>query len=410
MTDTFIADFHLHSRYSIATSKQSVPEFLDLWARRKGIAVLGTGDFTHPAWRRELAEKLIPSPEGLYTLKENYRLEDELAGPVFQPHFIVSGEISCIYKKNGRVRKVHHLIILPSLEQAAAIAHRLEQIGNLHSDGRPILGLRSKDLLEIVLDRCPEAIFIPAHIWTPHFSLFGAYSGYDNIEDCFEDLTPHIFALETGLSSDPPMNRRISALDRFTLVSNSDAHSPAKLGREATIFKTGFSYPHIRQALQDRAGGGLHGTIEYFPELGKYHYDGHRKCEVCLKPSETLAAEGCCPICGARITVGVLHRVEALADREEGEVAAPVNHFESLVPLLEVIAHSTGFAGIGKKVMRIYASLLRTLGPELFILRQAPLPEIERTAGPRIAENIRRLRNGQIEIKPGYDGVYGKIK
>ena len=408
MDRTFIADFHIHSKYSIATSKQSVPEFLDLWARRKGIAVLGTGDFTHPAWRRELAEKLIPSKEGLYTLKDNYCIEDELAGPVFQPHFIVSGEISCIYKKNGRVRKVHHLIILPCLEQAAAIAHRLEQIGNIHSDGRPILGLHSKDLLEIVLELCPDSIFIPAHIWTPHFSLFGAHSGYDTIEDCFEDLTPHIFALETGLSSDPPMNRRISALDRFALVSNSDAHSPAKLGREANIFKTGLSYPHIRRALQDRAGGGLHGTIEYFPELGKYHYDGHRKCEVCLKPAETLAAEGRCPVCGARITVGVLHRVEALADREEGKVAA--DHFESFAPLLEVIARSAGFAGIGKKVMSIYTSLLRTLGSELFILRQAPLPEIERTAGPRIAENIRLLRTGQIEIEPGYDGVYGKVK
>ncbi len=406
----FIADFHIHSKYSRATSKDCAPEWLDLWARRKGIAVIGTGDFTHPAWRSELAEKLVPAAEGLYTLKDDYRIEDPVAGPGFKPHFMVTGEISCIYKKNGKVRKVHHLILLPGLEQAAALGQRLEMVGNLRSDGRPILGLDSRDLLEIVLDLCPEAIFIPAHIWTPHFSLYGAYSGFDDIYECFEDLTGHIDALETGLSSDPPMNWRLSALDRYTLVSNSDAHSPANLGREANIFHTELSYPHMRRALKNRGSGEFHGTIEFFPEEGKYHYDGHRNCKVCWKPAETRAAGGVCPVCGGRITVGVLHRVEALADREEGSVPPAARPFESLVPLLEVIAASTGYTVAGKKVQQAYTDLLRNLGPELHILREAPLGDIEQVAGPYISEGIRRLRSGQVELQPGYDGAYGKVK
>ena len=410
MAKTFIADFHIHSKYSIATSKECCPETLDLWARRKGIAVVGSGDFTHPAWRQELAEKLVPAAEGLYTLRDDCCIEDPIAGFAFRPHFIISGEISTIYKKGGRVRKVHHLIMLPDLERAAALAQRLEKIGNLHSDGRPILGLDSRDLLEMVLDECPEAIFIPAHIWTPHFSLFGAYSGFDDIEECFEDLTDHVHALETGLSSDPPMNWRLSALDRFTLVSNSDAHSPAKLGREANIFNTELSYGHIRRALENRESGAFHGTIEFFPEQGKYHYDGHRSCKVCFKPAETVAAGGICPLCGGRITTGVLHRVEALADREEGFVPQASKHFESLVPLPEVIAASAGFAGIGKKVMNGYIELIRRLGPELFILREVPLEEIERVAGSNTAEGIRRLRSGRLDIEPGYDGEYGKVR
>lgn len=410
MAEMFIADFHIHSKYSIASSRDTAPEMLDLWARRKGIKVVGTGDFTHPAWREELAEKLAPAAEGLYTLRDNCRIEDPVAGPAFRPHFIISGEISTIYKKNGRVRKVHHLILLPGLEQAAAIARRLEQIGNLHSNGRPILGLDSRELLAIVLDICPESIFIPAHIWTPHFSLFGAYSGFDDIEECFGDLTGQIHALETGLSSDPPMNWRLSALDRYTLVSNSDAHSPGKLGREANIFSTELSYGHIRRALEKRDGGAFYGTIEFFPQQGKYHYDGHRKCKVCFKPAETKAAGGICPLCGGRITTGVLHRVEALADRGEGFAPAAKKHFESLVPLLDVIMASTGFATACKRVMQGYRELLCELGPELFILRRAPLQEIERIAGARTAEGIRRLRAGELDIEPGYDGAYGRIK
>ncbi len=258
----FIADLHIHSKYSRATSKECMPEYLDLWARRKGLDLIGTGDFTHPVWREELKEKFIPAEDGLYRLKDDFRIA-ETVGDAPAPRFVISGEISSIYKKNGRVRKVHNVILLPSLEAGEALSHRLELIGNLHSDGRPILGLDSHDLLEITLDTCPDAIFIPAHIWTPHFSLFGAYSGFDTIEECFEDLTPHIHALETGLSSDPPMNWRLSALDRFTMVSNSDAHSPANLAREANLFNTELSYPSVARALASHDTDEFYGTLEF---------------------------------------------------------------------------------------------------------------------------------------------------
>lgn len=387
-----------------------MPESLELWARRKGLDLIGTGDFTHPAWREELKEKLVPAEEGLYVLKQSFRKEDALQNGGSAPRFILSAEISSIYKKNGKVRKVHNLILLPGLEDAEALSRRLEAIGNLHSDGRPILGLDSKDLLQITLDVCPEAIFIPAHIWTPHFSLFGAYSGFDDITECFEDLTDNIYALETGLSSDPPMNWRLSALDRFTLVSNSDAHSPANLAREANLFDTALSYPHISRALQNRHSGEFYGTLEFFPEEGKYHCDGHRPCKVCMQPAETKAACGICPGCGGRITVGVLHRVEALADRGEGFAPPDAKHFERLVPLHEVIAASLGMTSASLKVKEQYNNLLHALGPELFILRQASLSDIKEKAGALVAEGIDRLRRGKVEIQPGYDGEYGKIK
>ena len=405
----FVADLHIHSKYSRATSKECVPEHLELWARRKGIDLLGTGDFTHPAWREELKEKLVPAEEGLYQLKEEYRIADEVGGRPVSPRFVLSGEISSIYKQGGKVRKIHNVILLPSLEAAEALSHKLELSFNLHSDGRPILGLPSRDLLEITLDICPEAIFIPAHIWTPHFSLFGAYSGFDTIEECFGDLTPHIHALETGLSSDPPMNWRLSALDRFTMVSNSDAHSPANLAREANLFNTEMSYPAIAEALQNRDTDEFHGTLEFFPEEGKYHNDGHRNCKVCMTPEETIAAGGKCPVCGRRITVGVYHRVVELADREAGYRPKCAKHFESIVPLPEVVASSMGLTPASKKVRAQYLELLRALGPELTILRETPLAEIEREAGVCIAEGIRRLRCGEVEIHPGYDGEYGKI-
>lgn len=406
----FIADLHIHSKYSRATSKECVPEILQLWARRKGLDLIGTGDFTHPAWRQELKEKLVPSEEGLYVLKKEFHREEDIPNGNFTPRFILSSEISSIYKKNGRVRKVHNLVLLPSLEAAEALSRRLEAIGNVHSDGRPILGLDSRDLLQITLDVCPEALFIPAHIWTPHFSLFGAYSGFDDIRECFEDLTEHIYALETGLSSDPSMNWRLSALDGFTMISNSDAHSPANLAREASLFDTGLSYPHIYRALQNRETKEFYGTIEFFPEEGKYHWDGHRNCKVCMKPEDTRATSGICPVCGGRITVGVLHRVEALADRNEGFVPPNAKHYESLVPLHEVVASSLGLTTASVKVKENYNHLIHNLGPELFILREAPLEDIERKAGVLIAEGIRRLRCGKVEIQPGYDGEYGKIK
>lgn len=406
----FLADFHIHSKYSRATSKECVPEFLELWARRKGLDVIGTGDFTHPAWREELKEKLVPAEEGLYRLRDEFRMREGAAYDSRRPRFLVSGEISSIYKKNGKVRKIHNLILLPSLEDAEALAHRLEAIGNLHSDGRPILGLDSRDLLEITLDVCKDAVFIPAHIWTPHFSLFGAYSGFDTIEECFGDLTGCIHALETGLSSDPPMNWRLSALDRFTLVSNSDAHSPKNLAREANLFDTGLSYSEISRALQNKGAKEFGGTVEFFPEEGKYHYDGHRNCKVCLKPEDTEAVSGVCPVCGGRITVGVLHRVESLADRGEGFVPPSAKHFERLIPLREVIAASIGVSNASKKAGSRYEDLLRAFGPELFLLREAPLGDIRQKAGPLVAEGIRRLRAGEVEVLPGYDGVYGKVK
>lgn len=400
----YIGDLHIHSRYSRATSRDCTPEYLDMWARKKGIDIVGTGDFTHPAWREELARKLEPAEDGLYVLKKEYRLD---GAPSRQPRFVVTGEISSIYKKGDRVRKVHSLLLLPGLEAAEMLARRLELIGNIHSDGRPILGLPCRDLLEIMLETCPEGIYVPAHIWTPHFSLLGAFSGFDRIEDCFEDLTPHIHALETGLSSDPPMNWRVSALDRFNLISNSDAHSPGKLGREANLFDIELSYQGLYDAIQK--GKGLEGTIEFFPEEGKYHFDGHRKCGLCISPSETAKYGNKCPICGKKITIGVLNRVEQLADRSEGFILPTSLPFESLVPLLEVIAASAGISSAGKKAMEQYERMIKALGPEFTILRQIPVEDIRQTAGPLIAEGIDRLRQGHVMRTPGFDGEYGKI-
>ena len=402
-----IADLHIHSKYSRATSRDCDAAHLDLWARRKGIDLVGTGDFTHPGWRAELAEALERSGDGVYTLRAGCRVEDPAAAGA-PPRFVVTGEISTIYKKDGRTRKVHSLILLPGLEEAEKLSRRLEAIGNLHSDGRPILGLDCRDLLEITLESCPEAVFIPAHIWTPHFSLFGAFSGFDAIEECFGDLTPHIHALETGLSSDPPMNWRLSALDSYHLVSNSDAHSPQKLGREANLLDIAPSYPSIAAALA--TGEGLMGTVEFFPEEGKYHFDGHRNCGQCLAPGEAEAKDGKCPVCGKRLTTGVLHRVEQLADRPEGAVR-PRNGrpFQSLAPLPEVIAASLGTSPGGKGTERLYEEMLRSLGPEFQILREAPLEDVARVAGPCVAEGLRRLRRGQVVRSPGYDGQYGTI-
>ena len=286
----YIADLHIHSRYSRATSRDCTPEYLDLWARRKGIGLIGTGDFTHPAWREELEEKLEPTGDGFYRLKEEYRIRDGSVADGQEPRFVVTGEISSIYKKKEKTRKVHSLILLPGLEAARTVSGKLETIGNIHSDGRPILGLACRDLLEILLELCPESVYVPAHIWTPHFSMFGAFSGFDSVEECFEDLTPYIHAVETGLSSDPPMNWRVSALDKYQLISNSDAHSPAKLGREANLLDGEFSYGGLKRAIE--TGEGLSGTIEFYPEEGKYHFDGHRKCGICLSPSEADGRAG----------------------------------------------------------------------------------------------------------------------
>lgn len=403
-----IADLHIHSRYSRATSKEGTPEILELWARKKGITLLGTGDFTHPVWREELKEKLTPAEGGVYKLKKEYILEDSEKYGGRQPRFVVSGEISSIYKKNGKVRKVHNVILLPGLEAAEKLSQKLETIGNLHSDGRPILGLDCRELLEIMLDVCPEGILIPAHIWTPHFSLFGAFSGFDSIEECFEDLAPYIHALETGLSSDPSMNWRWSALDRFQLVSNSDAHSPAKLGREATLLDISLSYQSLYDAVQ--YGKGLTGTIEFFPEEGKYHYDGHRKCQICLSPKEAEKYEGKCPVCGKKLTVGVDHRICQLADREDGVQKDNRPSYESLVPLLEVIGGSMGYSVASKRVQRQYENMLKKFGSEFEILREIPIEDIRMAGYEKEAEGIRRMRTGQVEKYPGFDGEYGTIR
>ena len=403
-----IADLHIHSRFSMATSREGTPENLDFWARKKGISLMGTGDFTHPVWREELKERLVSEGNGLYRLRDEYVKEESRKFPGEGTRFVVSGEISSIYKKNGKTRKVHNVILLPSLEAADAMAQRLEKIGNIYSDGRPILGLDSHDLLEMMLDVCPEGILIPAHIWTPHFSMLGAKSGFDSVEECFEELTPYVHALETGLSSDPAMNWRISKLDRYQLVSNSDAHSPSKLGREANLLDIDCSYEGLYQAIQ--TGEGLEGTVEFFPEEGKYHFDGHRKCGVSLSPVEAERLGGICPVCGKKLTMGVDHRVEQLADREEGFVKEDGKKYESLVPLPEVISACMGYSTASKKVQGCFEKMLQTLGTEFDILRNVPSEDIKTCAGERIAEGIENVRTGKVKRIPGYDGEYGKIQ
>ena len=403
-----IADLHIHSRFSMATSKEGTPENLDFWARKKGISLIGTGDFPHPVWREELKERLVSEGNGLYRLKDAYVKEESRKFPGEGTRFVVSGEISSIYKKNGKTRKVHNVILLPSLEAADAMAQRLEKIGNIHSDGRPILGLDSHDLLEMMLDVCPEGILIPAHIWTPHFSVLGAKSGFDSVEECFEELAPYIHALETGLSSDPAMNWRISKLDRYQLVSNSDAHSPSKLGREANLLDIDCSYEGLYRAIQ--TGEGLEGTVEFFPEEGKYHFDGHRKCGVSLSPVEAERLGGICPVCGKKLTMGVDHRVEQLADRAEGFVKKDGKKYESLVPLPEVISACMGYSTASKKVQGCFEQMIQTLGTEFDILRNVPSEDIKSCAGERIAEGIENVRTGNVKRIPGYDGEYGKIE
>jgi uncharacterized protein (TIGR00375 family) len=404
----FIADLHIHSHFSRATSKSLVPEELFVWAQKKGITVIGTGDFTHAGWLSELQEKLEPAENGLYQLKPELQetLSDRVPGSCSSPvRFVLSGEISCIYKRGGRTRKIHNLILMPDFESVRDLNGRLSRIGNLKSDGRPILGLDSRDLLEMVLETSDRSFFIPAHIWTPWFSLFGSNSGFDTIEECFGDLTGHIHALETGLSSDPVMNRRLSALDDYLLVSNSDAHSPEKLGREANLFDTGLDYDSLVKAMTEKKG--FEGTIEFFPEEGKYHHDGHRKCKASLHPSETRRRNGVCPKCGKPVTVGVLHRVYELADREAPKLPKP---FYSIIPLPEILSEILGCGPSAKKVTGAYEELLAALGPELHILMDAPSKDIERAGGRLLAEAIDRMRESKVIREEGYDGEYGVIR
>ncbi|HEY63354.1 MAG TPA: UvrD-helicase domain-containing protein [Caldilineae bacterium] len=408
-----VADFHIHSHYSRATSRDLTIPHLAIWAQRKGVHIVGTGDITHPGWTAELKETLEPAEEGLFRLKEDVaKAVAEGVPPACQGtvRFILTGEISNIYKKNGRVRKIHNVVFVPSFEAAEKLQAALEKISNIRADGRPILGLDSRDLLEIVLEIDPDCHLVPAHIWTPWFSLLGSRSGFDAVEECFDDLTPHIFALETGLSSDPPMNWRVSALDRYTLISCSDAHSPQKLAREATLFDTELAYTAIFDALKTGDLKACLGTIEFFPEEGKYHYDGHRKCGISWDPKTTLAHGGLCPVCGKPVTVGVMHRVETLADRPEGARKPNAHPFHSLIPLTEILGELLGVGSGSKRVRREYERLLAHLGPELAILMDVPLEAIATVGGDRLAAGIGRMRQGQVTAIPGYDGEYGIIK
>ncbi len=404
----FVADLHLHSRYSRATSREADLEGYYRWARVKGISLLGTGDFTHPRWMSEISSRLIEKDGLLSFADEPKGSALSSASPAAIPvRFILTAEISSIYKKNGATRKVHSLIIVPSLHAARSLSRKLSAIGNIASDGRPILGLDPKDLLAMMLEVAPEGMLIPAHIWTPWFSIFGSKSGFDRIEDCFEELTPYIPALETGLSSDPPMNWRWSALDRFRLVSNSDAHSPANLGREANLFDSELSYEGVRTALV--TGRGFSGTFEFHPEEGKYHADGHRKCGVCMDPEETLRRGEKCPECGKPMTIGVLNRVLSLADRAEAVQPRAAEGFRYLIPLPEILSELAS-AGVGSKgVTSLYERMIGAFGSEYGILFDVPLEDIEKGFGNLAAEAIRRMREGRVHPSPGYDGEFGRI-
>lgn len=408
----FYADLHIHSHYSRATAKNLDLENLYLWAQLKGIHVVGTGDCIHPEWLKELEEKLEPAEVGLFKLREAFSkpMDAHVPNSCRMPvRFMLTVEISNIYKRLNKVRKVHNLIWFPSIEAAKKVQARLGAIGNIRSDGRPILGLDSRDLLEITLEADPMNLFIPAHIWTPWFSALGSMGGFDRMEDCFADLTGHIHAVETGLSSDPLMNWRLKQLDRFILVSNSDAHSPAKLGREANYFDTALSYPAIYKALTDVNDKGLVSTLEFFPEEGKYHFDGHRNCQSRLHPKETIQHKGLCPVCAKPVTVGVMARVEELADRPEGQKPPRWRPYQSLIPLPEVIAEAKGVGAGSKAVESAYQEMLKKIGNEFYILCDAPIDAIKRSAGELIAEGINRMRQGKIDIAAGYDGEFGTI-
>jgi len=395
----FIADFHLHSKFSRATSKDMEVETLARWGKKKGISLLGTGDFTHPTYFVELRSKLIPLGNGLFELKKGEKGVE----------FILTTEVSNIYTQGGKVRRIHNLIFAPSFEVVEAIRSKLGNLGKLSSDGRPIFSFTAKELVKMILDISVDCLIIPAHAWTPWFSIFGANSGFDSIEECFGELSPHIYAIETGLSSDPEMNWRLSALDRITLLSNSDAHSPSRLGREANAFACALDYKEIIETIRKRDRKKFLFTIEFFPEEGKYHYDGHRQCGVIFSPSQTKANKYLCPSCHKKLTVGVIHRVEELSDRPEGFI--PKNAIPSihLIPLEEVIAEALGVRVGTKAVESEYDRLIERGGSEFKILLDATPDELASFVPAKILEGIIHMRQGKVSIIPGHDGVYGKI-
>lgn len=409
----FIADLHVHSKYSRATAKNLDLENLYIAAQLKGVTVVGTGDFTYPAWFSEICEKLEPAEPGLFKLKKEFAkyCDKEIPRSCLNPvRFILSSEISNIYKKKDKTRKNHNLVLMPDLAAVEKFNAKLDNIGNIKSDGRPILGLDARNLLEIMLETAEEGFLIPAHIWTPWFSLLGSKSGFDSIEECFEDLTPQIFAVETGLSSDPPMNWRVSGLDGLTLVSNSDAHSPMNVGREANLFNTSLSFADIKLALKSGDPDKFLGTFEFYPEEGKYHLDGHRNCEVRLQPQKTKSYDGKCPVCGKGLTLGVLYRVQELADRREDEKPRNCHDYYSIVQLADIISEILMVGPKSKKVQKKYQFALNQLGSEIDILHRLTMEEIEKAGIPLLAEAIRRMRHKEIEVNPGFDGEYGQVK
>ncbi|OGP91212.1 MAG: DNA helicase UvrD [Deltaproteobacteria bacterium RBG_16_48_10] len=395
----FIADFHLHSKFSRATSKDMEVESLARWAKKKGIALLGTGDFTHPTYLTELRSKLEPLGDGLLRLK---RGDQEV-------RFILTTELNNIYTQGGKVRRIHNLIFAPSLEAVQAISSKLGNIGKLSSDGRPIFSFSAKDLAKMILDISPDCMIVPAHAWTPWFSVFGANSGFDSIEECFGEMSPFICAIETGLSSDPEMNWRLSALDRITLISNSDAHSPSRLGREANAFQGPLNYKEMMETLRTKDRKRFLFTIEFFPQEGKYHYDGHRDCGVVFSPSQTKTHRYLCPKCHKKLTVGVMHRVEELADRPEGFIPKSAIPSIHLIPLEEILAEALGFKVGTKAVEMEYERLVERGGSEFQILLDATPEELATFVPPRVLEAIIRMRQGKVSIIPGHDGLYGKV-
>jgi uncharacterized protein (TIGR00375 family) len=390
-----IADLHLHSRYSRATSRDMDVEHMARWAKIKGITLLGTGDFTHPVWLRELRAKLTPTDRGLFTYDGS--------------HFMLTVEVSNIYSTGGRLRKIHNVIFAPSFEVVDKINAVLGRFGNLMADGRPTLTVPTDRMVEYLMEISPDCMLVPAHAWTPWFSLYGSMSGFDAIAECFGDQLRHIAAVETGLSSDPPMNWRLSELDRVMLISNSDAHSPAKLGREANVFACELDYFEILRLLREKDTTKFLYTIEFFPEEGKYHVDGHRNCNRRMTPRETKAHGGRCPVCGKPPTVGVLHRVEDLADREEGFVPEGAVPYRNLIPLEEIIAEANGSKPGTVGVREEYYRLCTAFGGEFTVLLDAPIEDVFKLSSARIAEGLRRVREGRVSIAPGYDGVFGEI-
>lgn len=408
----FVADFHIHSRYSRATSKTLDLEHIYQWAQIKGITIISCGDFTHPLWAAELVQKLIETEDGLFALRDEIAARcDEFVPPACRRpvRFMLVSEISNIYKKNGKVRKNHNLVFLPDMAAVECFNRRLAKIGNIASDGRPIIGLDARNLLEIVLETSPFAFLVPAHIWTPWFSVLGSKSGFDSIHECFDDLTDHIFALETGLSSDPRMNWRVSELDQFTMISNSDAHSPSKLGREANIFNTGMSFEAVRCALNGSDKDAFIGTIEFYPQEGKYYLDGHRNCAFHCFPQHSRELVGLCPVCGKALTLGVLNRVECLSDRAEGIIPLHAKPYYNLIPLVELLAEVFKCGEASRKVNNAYERLIARFGPELDILRTVPIAEIDGAGIPLLGEAIRRMRMQQVNFEPGFDGRYGRV-